>query len=69
MAEMLMKQKKVRCPECRHTVFKRTMTEPVEILVSKDCITDSLVQAPFETIAEFHCAKCGRKLNQEEMRI
>jgi len=65
---MTMKQKKIKCPKCRYAVFKRTMTEPVEILVSKDCITDSLVQAPFETIAEFYCAKCGRKLKHEEMK-
>jgi len=63
-----MAEKKVKCPKCGYTVFKRTMTEPVEILVSKDYITDNLVQAPFETIAEFRCAKCDRELKEEEMK-
>jgi len=64
--------KKAKCPKCGNTEFARTMTEVVEIEVSKEYVTDMLVGQPacgLETEATFVCTKCKRQLREEEMKI
>ena len=62
------KERKVSCPACGNTIFSRTMTEAVEMIVTKDLITDVLVQEPSVAVNEsYACSKCGRVLIDKEV--
>jgi len=52
-------EKKVRCPNCGNTVFSRTLVEAVEIIETKDIVTDILVDEPQITNGFYSCVKCG----------
>jgi hypothetical protein len=56
-------EKKVKCPNCKHTIFSRTLVEPVEIIETKDSVTDIIADEP-QLVHEFYCCvKCGSILD------
>ena len=59
-------EKKVKCPNCGHTIFSRTLVEPVEIIETKDLVTDVLADEP-QVVNEFYCCvKCGSILDLDK---
>jgi len=60
-------EKKVKCPNCGHTVFSRTLVEAVQIIETRDLVTDVIADEP-QLVNEFYCCvKCGSILDLDRV--